>query len=68
MVNSYCVTCKNTTATKDPKVSLAKNGRKMMKGVCGVCGRKKCQFMKSTGTSSVKTKKKGGNIFSNIFG
>lgn len=42
----YCVKCKAKTGTKDLHEAVSKNGRKMIKGVCSICGTKKNQFVK----------------------
>ena len=45
MVQGYCVKCKAKRDIKDAKESVCKNGRKMLKGVCSVCGTKMCKFI-----------------------
>lgn len=42
----FCVKCKRKTATSDIYEAVSKNGRKMVKGTCDVCGTKKNQFVK----------------------
>jgi len=60
-VGSYCVKCgKKTKNVKEHIVS--KNGRKMLKSNCAVCGTKKNEFVSSTQTGGSKKKiQSGGN-------
>jgi hypothetical protein len=46
-MSSYCVRCKRKTPDVNPRVVTTKNGKKLMKSTCGVCGAKKSSFMKS---------------------
>jgi hypothetical protein len=41
----YCFKCKTKTATNNISEVLTKNNRKILKGICKVCGSKKCQFI-----------------------
>jgi hypothetical protein len=50
MAIMYCVKCKQKTQTKDISESVSKNKRKMLKGVCIVCGSKKSTFVKGSST------------------
>lgn len=43
---SYCLRCKDQTETIDPQNIIAKNGRKMIKGTCKMCGAMKSRFIK----------------------
>lgn len=45
-VIGYCVKCKTKREMKDAKETILDNGRKMMKGVCSVCGTKMGLFIK----------------------
>lgn len=45
-VIAYCVKCKEKREMKDAKEVKLENGRKMMKGVCSVCGTKMGLFIK----------------------
>lgn len=45
-VMAYCVKCKAKREMKDAEETKSANGRKMMKGVCSVCGTKMNLFMK----------------------
>ena len=45
----YCVKCKAKTETKDVQNITSMNGRPMLRGVCSVCGKIKCQFVTSGG-------------------
>ena len=44
----YCIKCKIITETTNPSYSVTKNKRNMLKGTCAICGRVKCQFVRST--------------------
>ena len=41
----YCIRCKTKTSTKEHTEVTSKNGRAMLKGLCDVCGAKKCTFV-----------------------
>lgn len=41
----YCVRCKTKRTMDKPKKATARNGRKMMKGVCPKCGTKMNRFI-----------------------
>lgn len=41
----YCVKCKAQSTMKNPKESVASNGRKMMQGECAKCGTKMTKFV-----------------------
>ena len=56
MTSSYCVRCKKSTASSNPSMKTAKNGRKMMQSTCATCSGKKTSFV--AGSSSVPTMKK----------
>ena len=45
-MNFHCVNCRQSTETIEPHEAVSSIGRKMMKGVCGSCGRKKSTFIK----------------------
>jgi hypothetical protein len=45
----YCLKCKKKTETKDQEETTSKNNRKMLKGICVVCGTHKSQFIKGKG-------------------
>lgn len=45
-MDTYCVKCRKSTKTVDPKVTTTKNNRKMMKGKCAICKSGKCRFLK----------------------
>ena len=42
----HCLKCKRKTPTEEEHIAMSKNNRKMMKGVCGICGTRKSQFIK----------------------
>lgn len=44
-VEGYCVKCKESRTMNEPKETTTSNGRRMMKGVCPVCGTTMCKFM-----------------------
>lgn len=50
---SYCLKCKKKTKSKNISYVKAKNNRVYQKGICQVCGSKKCQFI---------SPKRGGDI------
>lgn len=41
----YCLRCKSSTQTSNEKKVTLKNGRPAKKGICAVCGAKKCQIL-----------------------
>jgi hypothetical protein len=41
----YCLRCKRSTPTSNEKTVTQKNGRPAEKGICTVCGAKKCQIL-----------------------
>lgn len=41
----YCVNCKKKTEIVHGKESKTKNGRKILKGVCKICGTKENVFL-----------------------
>ena len=43
---SYCLKCKKTTESIDPKVSATSNGKAMILSKCAICGSKKSKFIK----------------------
>jgi hypothetical protein len=43
----YCVKCKQKTDSNNIISAVSKNNRKMLKGICSVCGCKKSSFIKS---------------------
>ena len=43
---SYCLKCKETTESIDPKVSATSNGKAMILSKCAICGSKKSKFIK----------------------
>jgi len=45
-VFGYCVKCKQKVKIKNTEEVVAKNGRKMVKGICPVCGTKVSAFVK----------------------
>jgi hypothetical protein len=44
----YCVKCNYKTDSTDTLEVLSKNNKRMIKGICSVCGSKKSQFIKNT--------------------
>ena len=49
----YCVKCRRKTDTSNVVTVKTKNNRLMLRGICSVCGGKKCSFL---------SQKEGGNI------
>ena len=41
----YCVKCKTKTEIQNLQHAVSKNNRKMMRGICSVCGLRKTQFI-----------------------
>ena len=54
----HCIKCKIITETLNPSYSITKNNRNMIKGTCAVCGRTKCQFVRSSDVPAVS----GGDL------
>ena len=50
---SHCLKCRNYTESKNPKVSITKNGRLMLLSKWAVCNSKKSKFFKQQETSGV---------------
>ena len=43
---SYCLKCKKTTESLNPKVLKTRNGKIMILSKCAICGSKKSNFIK----------------------
>ena len=43
---SYCLKCKKSTESINPKVSKTTNGKTMILSTCAICGSKKSEFVK----------------------
>ena len=43
---SYCLKCKKSTESINPKVSKTTNGKTMILSKCALCGNKKSKFIK----------------------
>ncbi len=41
----YCLKCKKKVEIEEPKEVLAKNKRRMVKGICPVCKTVVCKFL-----------------------
>lgn len=41
----YCLKCKRHTETLNKHMSITKNGRKILKGICKICGKIKNRFI-----------------------
>ena len=50
---SHCLNCRKYTESKNPKVSITKNGRIMLLSKWAVCNSKKSKFFKQQETSGV---------------
>ena len=46
MLSYYCLTCREITESKNPKVAKTKNGRIMLLSNCVICDCKKSKFLK----------------------
>ena len=56
---SYCVRCRKTTATSEPRNGISRNNRRMVRGRCRTCG--------STNTKFVSGKvQKGGDVVNTL--
>ena len=42
---SYCLHCKKNTGNKNIRIVTTRNGQKMQKSICSVCGGKKTIFI-----------------------
>ena len=45
-ISSYCLKCKKSTESIDPKVSATSNGKTMILSKFAICGSKKSKFIK----------------------
>ena len=54
----YCVKCRSETNTIEQQDVVSKNGRKMIRGKCAVCGTTKTQFVKNSA--------RGGDLVSSL--
>ena len=63
---AFCVKCKGKTNDVNPVQAITKNGRPMIKSVCGKCGSRKSEFVSMSGVSSVAKKGKKGKKISNF--
>ena len=43
---SYCLKCKQSTESINPKVSKTTSGKAMILSTCAICGSKKSKFIK----------------------
>ena len=43
---SYCLKCKKSTESTNPKVSKTTNGKAMILSTCAICNSKKSKFIK----------------------
>jgi len=56
----FCVKCKTKTDTRDSVKVQTKNGRWVSKGICSICGSKKCSF--TAGRATAIKESVGANI------
>ena len=56
---SYCLKCRKTTESKNPKVPKSKNGRIMLLSKCAVCDTRKLKFTKEEEASGLLSKLTG---------
>jgi len=61
MSEIFCVKCHKKTKTNNEEIKIAKNNRKMIWGICEVCGTKKNQFIKGESKEKVVKAKKTKN-------
>jgi len=59
-MSALCVKCKGKTNDVNPVQAITKNGRPMIKSVCGTCGTRKSEFVSMNGAPSVAKKGKKG--------
>ena len=52
----YCVKCRKRTETTNEQLATSKNGKRMKRGTCVVCGKTKTQFVKATEGGSLLNK------------
>ena len=60
---AFCVKCKSRSNDVNPVQAITKNGRPMIKSVCGTCGSRKSEFVSMNGAPSVAKKGKKGAGF-----
>ena len=69
---NFCVKCKTKTPSSNPSMSVAKNGRPMVKSTCSRCGTTKSSFVSKKETSFPSSNKGSGilkdaNFFKGLF-
>ena len=50
---SYCLKCKKSTESINPKVSKTTNGKGIILSTCAICGSKKSKFIKEEETKGL---------------
>ena len=50
---SYCLKCKKSAESINPKVSKATNGKAIILSTCAICGSKKSKFIKEQETKGL---------------
>ena len=50
---SYCLKCRKSTESKNPKIARTENGRIMLLSNCVVCNSKKSKFIKEQEASEL---------------
>ena len=50
---SYCLKCRKSTESKNPKIATTENGRIMLLSNCVVCNSKKSKFIKEQEASEL---------------
>ena len=50
---SYCLKCKKSTESINPKVSKTTNGKAIILSTCAICGSKKSKFIKEEETKGL---------------
>ncbi len=63
---SYCVKCRTKTPSQNPSMSMAKNGRPMVKSTCSRCGTSKSSFVSAKNETKFHSSGKG--MFGSMLG
>ena len=52
-MSSYCLKCRKSTESLNPRVSRSNNGKTMTLSKCAICGSKKSRFIKKQEASGI---------------
>ena len=66
MLSSYCLKCKKSTESINPKVSKTTNGKTMILSTCAICGSKKSKFICSKELASAVKEQQAKGLLSNL--